>query len=80
MPTELIARNLKTYAGKVLKPGQRFHVDDAHVRTLTLAPGKLAVLPDEQTLGTATEPNADAASPDYHTRAMTSGRASRKAQ
>ena len=37
MPT-MVARDLKSYAGKPLKPGQKFEVEDEkHVRTLTLS-------------------------------------------
>ena len=37
MPT-LVSVSLKTYAGKVLKPGQRFEVEDeGHVKTLLLS-------------------------------------------
>ena len=60
---ELIARNLTRYAGKVLKPGQRFEATEADARTLTLAPGKLA----EAAPAKAAKPKAN----DYSTRALT---------
>lgn len=47
--TTLIAKNLRSYAGKPLKPGQAFEAEDGHVKTLTTAPGGLAERPkDEQ--------------------------------
>lgn len=76
MPTDLIAKNLKTYAGRALTPGQRFSVNDADVRTLTLAPGGLAELaPAIDAPAPITEPAAaaqPAAAGDYATRAMSS--------